>query len=415
MEEENNPMLLAIDGKTTEPLIRAVSTVPATEPAATDGGDTPPLSSPASFLFFLLFLGKVPLIVVSHFQQFLSEKCWSHRRCSSIHGGGSVVMASYFYFADFIARHMSARNRGLPLSMKGLPHEDFPPPIHEPAFHRGLGPIPHPAFLEDIRESQFGMGPRPLRTHPTIIEEHLAAQHREIQGLLHVNQGLAATHVTLRLEVESAQHKLAKMEQYASSVFSNEDTQMRELHEKAEKLEMDFRALEAMKAELMHVRADVKELTTVKQDLMGRVQLLNQDLGRATTDLQQLLASKAEIDRMRQELQQARYRASIEYEKKGYAENYEHGQVMEKKLVAMAREVEKLRAEMANAEKRARAAGAVGNAAGYAGNPYPTGFAGHPYPSVGYGMKLAGAENYSHYGHGPGTWAPYEAQRPGNR
>lgn len=54
-------------------------------------------------------------------------------------------------------------------------------------------------------------------------------------------------------------------------------------------------------------------------------------------------------------------RAAIEYEKKGYAENYEQGQVMEKNLITMAREVEKLRAEVANAEKRARAAAAAGN------------------------------------------------------
>lgn len=56
-----------------------------------------------------------------------------------------------------------------------------------------------------------------------------------------------------------------------------------------------------------------------------------------------------------------KHRAAIEYEKKGYAENYEHGQVMEKKLISMARELEKLRAEMANAERRARATVAVGN------------------------------------------------------
>lgn len=55
------------------------------------------------------------------------------------------------------------------------------------------------------------------------------------------------------------------------------------------------------------------------------------------------------------------FRAAIEYEKKGFAENYEHGQVMEKKLITMAREMEKLRAEIANAEKRARAAAAAGN------------------------------------------------------
>lgn len=59
------------------------------------------------------------------------------------------------------------------------------------------------------------------------------------------------------------------------------------------------------------------------------------------------------------------FRAAIEYEKKGFTENYEHGQVMEKKLVAMAREMEKLRAEIANAEKRAHATAA----ATAAGNP----------------------------------------------
>ena len=53
-------------------------------------------------------------------------------------------------------------------------------------------------------------------------------------------------------------------------------------------------------------------------------------------------------------------REGIEQEKKGYAENYEQGQVMEKNLISMAREFEKLRAEIANAEKRARAAAAAG-------------------------------------------------------
>lgn len=54
-------------------------------------------------------------------------------------------------------------------------------------------------------------------------------------------------------------------------------------------------------------------------------------------------------------------RAAIDYEKKGYAENYEHGKIMEQKLVAMARELEKLRAEIANSENRAHATGPAGN------------------------------------------------------
>jgi hypothetical protein len=54
-------------------------------------------------------------------------------------------------------------------------------------------------------------------------------------------------------------------------------------------------------------------------------------------------------------------RSGIELEKKGYAESYEQGQEMQKKLVSVASEVEKLRAEVANAEKRSRAAVSAGN------------------------------------------------------
>ena len=42
-------------------------------------------------------------------------------------------------------------------------------------------------------------------------------------------------------------------------------------------------------------------------------------------------------------------------------QSYEQGQEMQKKLVSVASEVEKLRAEVANAEKRSRAAVSAGN------------------------------------------------------
>lgn len=52
-------------------------------------------------------------------------------------------------------------------------------------------------------------------------------------------------------------------------------------------------------------------------------------------------------------------RAAIEYEKKAHASNLEQSQAMEKQMISMAREIEKLRAELDNAEKRARAAAAA--------------------------------------------------------
>ncbi|KAF8409166.1 hypothetical protein HHK36_005240 [Tetracentron sinense] len=241
---------------------------------------------------------------------------------------------------------MSGRNRG--------------PPVHEALpYGRGLGQVPHPALLEEMRESQFGRGPRPLPPHPAIIEEHLAAQHQEIQGLLIDNQRLAATHVALKQELEAAQHELQRMAHIAGSIHAENDIQMREVYEKSMKMEADLRAGEAMRAELLQVGADIRKLNAARQELTGQVQAYTQDLTRATGDLQQVPALKGEIESMKQELQRAR--AAIEYEKKGYAENYEHGQAMEKNLISMARELEKLRAEIANVEKRARAAAAVGN------------------------------------------------------
>ncbi|KAK8691375.1 hypothetical protein V6N13_074886 [Hibiscus sabdariffa] len=309
---------------------------------------------------------------------------------------------------------MSGRNRGPPpLPMKGPP-PGLLPPVHEPPYARGLGPMPpHPTLLDELRENQFGLGPRGLPPHPAIFEEHLAAQLQDIQGLLADNQSLAATHVALKQELEAAQHELHRMAQYADSLRAEKDAQMKEMYDKSVRLEVDLRGVEAMRAELVKVNADIKQLNAVRQDLTGQVQVMSQDLARFTGELQQAPALKAEIENVKQELHRAR--AAIEYEKKGYAENYEHGQVMEKKLISMARELEKLRAEIANAGKRSHAAGgssgnpvATGYNANY-GNP-EAGYTGNTYPGT-YGINPGGVDGYPQYGPGAGAWGAYDMQR----
>ncbi|KAL2496558.1 Protein FLX-like 1 [Forsythia ovata] len=321
---------------------------------------------------------------------------------------------------------MSGRNRGLPVPMKGVPHGGLPPPpVHESHLVRGLGGGPHPALLEEMRESHYSLGgPRPHPPPPAIIKERLAAQHDEIQGMLVDNQMLAATHVALRQELEVAQYEFQRADKFARSFHAETDLEMRELYEKSVKMENELHAVNAMRADLMQVHMDIKELTAARQDLTSQVQMMTQDLARVTSDLQQVPAIKADIEGLRHELDRAR--AAVEREKKGVAESLEQGKLMESKLISMAREVEKLRAELANAQKRAHAASAIGNpAATYNvnyGNP-EAGYSGNPYP-VAYGMNPtnpmhpapSGTQGYPQYGPGPGSWGAYDTQGyPGPR
>ncbi|KAL5565360.1 hypothetical protein UlMin_028524 [Ulmus minor] len=214
---------------------------------------------------------------------------------------------------------MSRKNHGLSLPMKG---------VHDAPYGRERGLMLHPTLYEEMRESQYGMVHRPLLPpHPAIFKERLAAQHQDIQAFLVDNQRLIATHVTLKQDLEVSQHELQHMAHLADSVRVKKDVQMRDLYEKYVSLELDLRGHNA-----------------TRQELTGKTQ----DLTRITTNLQQIVALRAEIEAMKQEL-------CIEYEKKGYAENYEHGQIMEKKLISMARELEKLGAKMANTENREHA------------------------------------------------------------
>ncbi|XP_077212972.1 protein FLX-like 1 isoform X2 [Tasmannia lanceolata] len=228
------------------------------------------------------------------------------------------------------------------------------------------------------------------RPHPLHLEERIAVQHRDIQALLLDNQRLAATHVALKQELAAAQHELRRASVSTADLKAERDARIRELYERSLAMEAEVRSLDSAAAELAQVRTDVQKLVGARQELTAQLQSVTADLARARAELQQGPAIKADIASMHQEIQ--RGRAAVEYEKKAHADNLEQSQAMEKNMISMAREVEKLRAELANAEKRARAAAAAAAAAspgpGYAGsygNP-EMGYGGSSYSDV-YGMR----------------------------
>ncbi|XP_077212971.1 protein FLC EXPRESSOR-like isoform X1 [Tasmannia lanceolata] len=254
------------------------------------------------------------------------------------------------------------------------------------------------------------------RPHPLHLEERIAVQHRDIQALLLDNQRLAATHVALKQELAAAQHELRRASVSTADLKAERDARIRELYERSLAMEAEVRSLDSAAAELAQVRTDVQKLVGARQELTAQLQSVTADLARARAELQQGPAIKADIASMHQEIQ--RGRAAVEYEKKAHADNLEQSQAMEKNMISMAREVEKLRAELANAEKRARAAAAAAAAAspgpGYAGsygNP-EMGYGGSSYSDV-YGMRQVQgpAEGGSQYGSVAASHGPYDMQQ----
>ncbi|XVE77430.1 hypothetical protein DITRI_Ditri13aG0061900 [Diplodiscus trichospermus] len=223
--------------------------------------------------------------------------------------------------------------------------------VHPDPF--GPGILPHPGPFP-----HFDMLPP-----PEIMEQKLATQHVEMQRLGTENQRLAATHGTLRQELAAAQHELQILHAQIGAITSEREQQMRSLTDKIAKMEAELKAAEPVKVELQQAHAEAQNLVLAREELMSKVHQLNQDLQGAHVDVQQIPALMAKLESLRQEYQHCR--ATFDYEKKFYNDHLESLQVMEKNYMTMAREVEKLRAELMNAaDVDRRTVGQYGGATG---------------------------------------------------
>eukprot|EP00271_Cylindrocystis_brebissonii_P014676 TRINITY_DN36126_c0_g1_i1.p1 TRINITY_DN36126_c0_g1~~TRINITY_DN36126_c0_g1_i1.p1 ORF type:complete len:316 (+),score=85.33 TRINITY_DN36126_c0_g1_i1:221-1168(+) len=181
------------------------------------------------------------------------------------------------------------------------------------------------------------------------VEQKLHQQHGEIQRLLIENQRLAATHIALRQELAESQRM-----QQSFAVLQGEN---RMLKEKCGKLEADVRSSEPLKAELMKTRSELQnvrstvenERNAMTQQLQQQLRQLQQDNQLMLADIKKLMPLQTEVEGLRQELTRAR--AGVEFERKANADLQEQKAGMENNLVAMARDVEKLKAQLSNAQR----------------------------------------------------------------
>lgn len=248
---------------------------------------------------------------------------------------------------------------------------------------------------------------RPMPPHPAILEEELEIQHHEIRRLLGENRRLVEDRVALQRELGAAREELRRMNIAISDIQAENEMHSRQLIENGLKLEADLRATEPLKNEAAQLHAEVERLNSVRLDLSEQVQILKKDLAKLQTENKQLPDLRAEHERILQELMHAR--AAIDYEKKGGIELMEQRQAMEKNLVSMAREVEKLRAELTITD-----AGPWG-----AGGSYGTKFSSSevrysPYGD-GYGAHLGAADKGPLYGSSSASRARTEKSRMNRR
>ncbi|KAK2646496.1 hypothetical protein Ddye_021691 [Dipteronia dyeriana] len=224
------------------------------------------------------------------------------------------------------------------------------------------------------------------RPHPELLEDRIAVQASEIERLAGENHKLAGTHVSLREELVASQQEIPILKEHIRSMHVESDIQIRVLLDKIAKMEADIRAGESVKKDLHQAHIEAQSLVKSRQELIVQIQQASQELQKVRLDVKSLPDSRAELDSLKLEYQ--RLCATFENDKGLNIGKVEQLQAVEKDLFGMSREIDKLRAEVQNAEMRA-----------HVPNPYNSGFMNPnpPYPPAkqgggvfvdGYGMPV---------------------------
>lgn len=251
----------------------------------------------------------------------------------------------------------------------------------------------------------------PPRHH--LADDRISVHNREIQSLLVDNQRLAATHVALKQELSVALQDFRHLSSVAGNIKAERAAEVREVFEKAVKMEAEVRLIDELSADLVQVRGDVQKLNSENKELNEKLGKIHDDLAKERAKGHQIPMIEEEIEAMHKELQ--RGRQAIEYEKKVYAINIEQSQAMEKSRISMTREIEKLQEELANANKRAMAAAAaaatntLGTAYGAGFGNHDMGYGGNAYPGP-YAVHQVQGGVDPRYGSGPIPPVPYDMQ-----
>ncbi|KAG8064760.1 hypothetical protein GUJ93_ZPchr0004g40356 [Zizania palustris] len=190
-----------------------------------------------------------------------------------------------------------------------------------------------------------------------ILENKLAAHTAEAEKLIRENQRLASSHVVLRQDIVDIEKEMQMIRAHLGDVQAETDMQIRDLVQRMRLMEADIQAGDAVKNELHQVHMEAKRLIAERQMLTVEIDKVTKELHKLSGDNKNLPELLTELDGLQKEHQSLR--CAFEYEKTTNIKQVEQMRTMEMNLITMTKEADKLRTEVANAEKRAQAAQAA--------------------------------------------------------
>ncbi|KAJ0433587.1 hypothetical protein HanRHA438_Chr17g0813901 [Helianthus annuus] len=211
--------------------------------------------------------------------------------------------------------------------------------------------------------------------HPAVLEEELELQHHDIQRIRAENGHVVEENVVLQRELTAVKDEIHRLGQIIPKLHAERDARARDLIDRGRKLEAELRDTEPLRADVSHLRNEAQKLNSLRQELSNQVQTLTKDFSRLRAENEQVAAIKTDIDGMRKDV--VEMRSDYEMLKKTNEEHLIQKEAMEKNLISMAREIEKLRGEQMRA--RGLGGGGYGMLSGSPDMRYPGGGYGDVY------------------------------------
>lgn len=205
----------------------------------------------------------------------------------------------------------------------------------------------------------------------------------------------------MRQEIAASQKEIDAIQAHLAGVRSEIDIQIMGVFEKIKNLETEIRIGETLQVELHQAHVEAQALTAAREELGADMRQLSEELERYGADNRKLHEMYKELDGLRQEHQ--KLRSTFEYEKETNIKQVKQMQGTEKNLLSMSKEVEKLRADIANAEKRIQQATAT-QTVQYQ-NPVPM----YHQPAAPYQQPGVQGGAYGSQGYGQGVAYPHNA------